>query len=394
MNHARRSQPASRNLRISLVLAGVALLAAATASGQETVGQTTSFPCEPAASSGADGIGPPIDTATVAVGGEVVQVCYLAPSARGRFVFGHSMTYTDTRWVVQYDTLWNTGVVIHTPAPAEVAGIRVGPGVYAVYAIPSSTDWVIALSPDTAGFMSGEPYAVDARHEAGRGMVRASGTAGYVERMTVRGESAGSSTSSLVLEWGRTEVRIPVRLAETRATLACELNGTPDRLAQRGSPPDSVVIRLGSREAKVCYGRPSARDRKVFGGLVSYDDLWRTGANEATVIHLPFPASIAGIAVDPGDYAILAIPSPGDWVIVVNASTNQWGRVTPTVSGGRSQYSDGVRAQEVGRSIVPSGATEAHVEMFTIRSEQVEPNAVDLVLEWENTRVRIPIRGR
>ena len=172
------------------------------------------------------------------------------------------------------------------------------------------------------------------------------------------------------------------------------MRGAPDRLAQRGSPPDSVMVRFGSREAKLCYGRPSARDRKIFGGLVPYDDLWRTGANEATIIHLPFPAEIAGIAVDPGDYAILTIPSRGDWVVVVNASTNQWGRVTPTVGGGRSQYSEGIRAQEVGRAMVHSGTTDGHVEMFTIRAEEAGPDAAILVLEWENTRVRIPIRAR
>ncbi|MCH7564272.1 MAG: DUF2911 domain-containing protein [Gemmatimonadetes bacterium] len=394
MNSRHGSQGVSCTLQALIVL-GFLAFPAPGVSGQEATDEAASFPCEPAPSSGADGLGAPIDTATVTIGGEALQVCYRAPSARGRPVFGHSLTYTDTRWVVQYDTLWNTGMVIHTAAAVEVAGIRVDPGSYAIYAIPSSTDWMIALSPDTDGFLSGEPYSEDAHaREAGRAMVRAGGTAGYVERLTVHGEPAGSSTGSLVLEWERTQVRIPIRLAETRATLTCELRGAPERLAQRGSPPDSVMVRLGGREAKLCYGRPSVRDRKIFGGLVPYDDLWRTGANEATVIHLPFPAEIAGIAVDPGDYAILTIPSRGDWVVVVNASTNQWGRVTPTVGGGRSQYSEGVRAQEVGRAMVRSGTTDGHVEMFTIRAEEAGADAAILVLEWENTWVRIPIRAR
>ncbi|MEX0911781.1 MAG: DUF2911 domain-containing protein, partial [Gemmatimonadota bacterium] len=65
----------------------------------------------------------------------------------------------------------------------------------------------------------------------------------------------------------------------------------------RASPYDSVTVSIGGEEAKLCYGRPSMRDRDIYGGLVPYDTLWRTGANEPTTIHLPFPAEIAGLQV-------------------------------------------------------------------------------------------------
>ena len=107
MNSRHGPQRDSCNPQALIVLAFLAFFPAPGAGGQEATDQAASFPCEPAPSSGADGLGAPIDTATIMIGGEALQVCYRAPSARGRPVFGHSLTYTDTRWVVQYDTLWN-----------------------------------------------------------------------------------------------------------------------------------------------------------------------------------------------------------------------------------------------------------------------------------------------
>lgn len=152
----------------------------------------------------------------------------------------------------------------------------------------------------------------------------------------------------------------------------------------RASPYDSTLITIGDAEAKLCYGRPSARGRTMIGGEnVPYETLWRTGANEPTTLHLPFAATIAGVAVQPGSYSIYTIPTPEDWTVIVNASTSQWGH--------ESQYTEEVEAQEVGRGTVPSEALEEHVEMFTITAEPAGADRANLVLEWERTRVQIPI---
>jgi hypothetical protein len=125
------------------------------------------------------------------------------------------------------------------------------------------------------------------------------------------------------------------------------------------------------------------RGRTVFGGLVPYDELWRTGANEPTIIHLPVAASIAGIAVEPGSYSLYTEPGQTEWTVIVNRSTQQWGI--------ENQYTDAIRAQEVGRATVPSEQIGSPVETFVIRAEPQGSNAANLVLEWENTRVRIPV---
>jgi hypothetical protein len=151
----------------------------------------------------------------------------------------------------------------------------------------------------------------------------------------------------------------------------------------RPSPYDSATVRVNGQQLRVCYGRPSARGRQIFGGLVPLDRLWRTGANEPTILHVPFTADIAGLQVPPGSYSLYTEPGVEEWTVIINRSTSQWGH--------ESSYTPEVREQELGRARVPVERLDQHVEQFTIRGENVADGA-HIVLEWERTRVRIPIR--
>jgi hypothetical protein len=151
----------------------------------------------------------------------------------------------------------------------------------------------------------------------------------------------------------------------------------------RASPYDSAMVAVGGQQLKVCYGRPSARGRTMLGGdAVPFGRLWRTGANEPTIVHVPFRARIAGMEVGPGSYSLYTIPGEREWTVVLNRSTSQWGH--------ESAYTDALRAQEVGRAPVPAERTAQHVETFTIRGEPAGERAA-LVMEWEHARVRIPV---
>jgi hypothetical protein len=155
-------------------------------------------------------------------------------------------------------------------------------------------------------------------------------------------------------------------------------------VAGRASPYDSATIAVGDQQIKVCYGRPAAREREIFGGLVPYDRLWRTGANEPTIVHVPFAAEIAGIRVEPGSYSLYTVPGRDSWSVVINRSISQWGH--------ESSYTAEIEAQEVGRATVPSERLDQHVESFTVRGEPTGAGA-DLLLEWERTRVRVTVRA-
>lgn len=152
----------------------------------------------------------------------------------------------------------------------------------------------------------------------------------------------------------------------------------------RLSPLDSLTFSVGGHPVKICYGRPSARDRTMIGGRdVPYGRLWRTGANEPTMIHTTTPLSVAGIKIERGSYSLYTVPGEGEWAVIVNRSITQWGHI--------AQYNYRVKAQEVGKASVPRERLDDHVETMTFRAEPADGVAVTLVLEWENTRVRIPV---
>src|SRR5690606_9124884 len=108
--------------------------------------------------------------------------------------------------------------------------------------------------------------------------------------------------------------------------------------------------------------------RQIFGGLVPWDTLWRTGANEPTIVHLPFTADIAGLRVPPGSYSPYTVPrEAGTWDLIVNRSTSQWGHP--------SSYTPEVRDQELGRTPIPAERMDQAVEQFTIRGEPTAEGA-------------------
>jgi hypothetical protein len=152
----------------------------------------------------------------------------------------------------------------------------------------------------------------------------------------------------------------------------------------RASPKDSLSFSAGGADVKVCYSRPSLKGRTMIGGeAVPYGHVWRTGANEATMIHTTGHLVIAGIHVDAGTYSLYTVPGEREWEVIVNRSYMQWGH--------ESTYTDSVRTQEVGRGRVPAQHLDQPVERFTMRAEPAQGGDANLILEWQNTRVAIPV---
>jgi len=168
------------------------------------------------------------------------------------------------------------------------------------------------------------------------------------------------------------------------AALACiTMNTERLPLDSRRSPLDSVSFTVQDNAVKICYGRPSARGREVMDSLLPYGELWRTGANEPTMIHSTIALEIAGIRIEAGTYALYTVPGESEWELIVNASISQWGH--------ERYYDDELKRQEVGRSKVRSGRTDEYVESFMIRAQPAEGGNATVYLEWEETRVEIPI---
>jgi hypothetical protein len=134
---------------------------------------------------------------------------------------------------------------------------------------------------------------------------------------------------------------------------------------------------LGSIELN--YSRPSAKGRKVMGDLVPFDKVWRTGANNATVITFSDDVTIGGTAVKPGKYGLLSIPGAKEWTIILTKDLN----VTSPAAYKAENDVVRVKASSMGIS--------SKVETFTIQFANITSNACEMHIMWENTAVSVPI---
>lgn len=171
--------------------------------------------------------------------------------------------------------------------------------------------------------------------------------------------------------------------ARQSAPPACRIMGAADQVAHRVSPFDSASVEIGGGTVMVCYGRPSARGRTIMGGLVPYGEPWRLGANEATTIAVPFALDIGRVRVAPGTYSLYAIPGASTWMIVVNRNAARWGIPIDST----------VRAQDLGVDTIAVEKVDGQpIETLTLRFGPPSGGATELIVEWEKTRVRLPIR--
>ena len=151
----------------------------------------------------------------------------------------------------------------------------------------------------------------------------------------------------------------------------------------RASPNAVVGQTIGTTDVLVTYGRPSVRERLVFGdsaaqALVPFGEVWRTGANEATTIHFSAPVRVEGEAVDAGTYALFTVPGETEWVLILNADAKQW--------GGYNHDPE----QDVLRSTV-SATSIPNVEQLTFGFEDVMEESAEVVLQWADREVRFTV---
>lgn len=168
----------------------------------------------------------------------------------------------------------------------------------------------------------------------------------------------------------------------TSAPPPCWVRGNPVDLDLRISPLDSAVTTLGADTIKVCYSRPRKLGRPIMGRLVPFGEPWRLGANEATTVHTPVALHIGDVRIAQGSYTLYAIPDSAEWRIVVNRSVNRWGIPIDAE----------VRRAALGETTVRVERLPEATELFTMRFARTGTDGVDLVIEWEHTRVRVPVR--
>jgi len=146
------------------------------------------------------------------------------------------------------------------------------------------------------------------------------------------------------------------------------------------SPPGQATLTFADgKTVTVDYSRPSMRNRKIFGGLVPYDQVWRTGANAATTLKTDVALNIGGTKVPAGSYTLYTLPGVNSWQLIINKQTGQWG----------THYD---QSQDLARIPMQVKQRPSGLELFTISFEKTGGDSAILKLEWENTIASVVVK--
>lgn len=146
------------------------------------------------------------------------------------------------------------------------------------------------------------------------------------------------------------------------------------------SSTQTVKQEFGLSSIELSYSRPNMKGRKIFGDLVPYDAVWRTGANSATTLTFGDDVTIGGTKIPAGKYGLLTMPGATEWTIIITKQTD----VTSPAAYKADQ--DVVRVK-----VKPNAMLPFTVESFTIFFDDVKANSTNLVLVWDKTSVALPI---
>ncbi len=176
----------------------------------------------------------------------------------------------------------------------------------------------------------------------------------------------------------RIQTVILMLLALTLGTIASQAQGKPPL-----SPPGTAEIALNGKKVTIAYGRPSMRGRKIFGDVVPFDKVWRTGANKATAFTTEVDLMFGTVVVPAGSYTLFTLPTQTGWKLIINKHTGQWG----------IPYKPEYEKEELARIDMKVGKTAASVELFTITMTAARNGGV-IKMEWETTSASINFKAK
>ena len=147
------------------------------------------------------------------------------------------------------------------------------------------------------------------------------------------------------------------------------------------SPTATITQKVGVSNISVEYSRPGAKEREIFGGLVSYGKMWRTGANKATKITFNENCVFGGAKVKKGSYSLFTIPGEKEWTVVLNKNTELWGV---------GEYDE---KNQVCSIVSKAIETKDFTESFTIDFGTFQSFSAIMSLKWANTKIDIKIES-
>lgn len=145
------------------------------------------------------------------------------------------------------------------------------------------------------------------------------------------------------------------------------------------SPLQTIKQDFGLGSIEIAYSRPAMKGRKIFGDLVPYGNVWRTGANSATTLQFSDEVTIGGVKLAPGKYGLLSIPNKDSWTLIISKQTDV------TSPSAYKQEMDVVRVN------VPVSKTNDRTENFMIQVDNIKPTQCQIELSWDQVKVALTV---
>jgi Protein of unknown function (DUF2911) len=294
----------------------------------------------------------PRDSVKMNFNGKIIAINYGKPSMLGRKIFGG---------FVPYYKVWRTGAgaatVLTTEADLEVDGAVVPRGAYSIYTLPSEDRWKLIINKQTGQWGTTYLPQLDlARIDLTVKKLRMP-----VEECTFKLEKNAPGSGTLRIEWENTSLSVPFHISK-------------DSLVP--SPLDSTVLMFSDKKVSVTYSRPSMRGRKIMGGVVPYNVVWRTGANAATSFITQADIMLSGVKIQRGSYTLYTLPSSSQWKLIINKQTGQWGTVYD-------------QKFDLARIPMNKKMLKQPLEKFTVSLERTSDTSGIMNLAWEKTQLSI-----
>lgn len=156
---------------------------------------------------------------------------------------------------------------------------------------------------------------------------------------------------------------------------------------KRYSPDAKATYNKGGLNIDIKYCQPSKKNRVIFGNIVPYGKVWRTGANEITEITFNKDVVVGNAKVKAGSYALFSIPNQNDWTIILNSGNR-------TFWGQRSWGTQYDKEKDVTRVKANASNTDSVTERFTIDIEEGKDKTAVISLYWDKLKVDIPVKGQ
>lgn len=293
-----------------------------------------------------------------------ITVTYNRPGVKGREIWGK---------LVPYDKVWRSGAneatTISFSDDVQIEGQALAAGTYALFTIPAKNEWTVIFNKKADQWGA---YDYDSKDDALRIKTTAE-TASNMEWLDYAFEQLDGASAVLALRWEK--LKVPFRI-ETQATGG----------EVRASLKAGLSQTLGeATKISIVYGRPGVKGRTIWGDLVPYGQVWRTGANENTTISFSNDILVEGQPLTAGNYGLHTIPAESEWVVIFSKNSTSWGSFS---------YNE---SEDALRVTVKPQQSEEFTEWLRFSFPQLTPGADkaitsgQLTLQWGNVQVPVMI---